>query len=167
MKKISNFFKMMLLTSSACFLGSITTVGLKNNDVVSDKKQCKNSINENKIITKEIDAKLIGADKGIITIKYTTPSECKITSCSWSFLATGNFNFNGGKFIYDGVEYTITEIGWGVFSIRAGFDCHFINCNLTIPSTIKKIDNEAFFSIVHLLIIKKLLALISKKELNT
>ena len=136
----------MLLTSSACFLGSITTVGLKNNDVVSDKKQCKNSINENEIITKKIDAKLIGADKGIITIKYTTPSECKITSCSWSFLATGNFNFNGGKFIYDGVEYTITEIGWGVFSIRAGFDCHFINCNLTIPSTIKKIDNEAFFS---------------------
>ena len=136
----------MSITSLTCFLGSITTVGLKNNDVVSDKKQCKNSINENKIITKEIDAKLIGADKGIITIKYTTPSECKITSCSWSFLATGNFNFNGGKFIYDGVEYTITEIGWGVFSIRAGFDCHFINCNLTIPSTIKKIDNEAFFS---------------------
>ena len=58
----------MLLTSPACFLGSITTVGLKNNDVVSDKKQCKNSINQNEIITKEIDAKLIGADKGTITI---------------------------------------------------------------------------------------------------
>ena len=67
-KKISKIFKMMSITSLACFLGSITTVGLKNNDVVSDKKQCKNSINENKIITKEIDAKLIGADKGTITI---------------------------------------------------------------------------------------------------
>ena len=117
MKKISNFFKMMLLTSSVCFLGSITTVGLKNNDVVSDKKQCKNSINENKIITKEIDAKLIGADKGTITIEYTTPSECKITSCSSSFLATGNFNFNGGKFVCDGVEYTIVEIGESAFYV--------------------------------------------------
>ena len=111
MKKISNIFKMMSITSLTCFLGSITTVGLKNNDVVSDKKQCKNSINENKIITKEIGAKLIGADKGRITIEYTNPSECKITNCSLRFLASGNFNFNGGKFIYDGVEYTITEIG--------------------------------------------------------
>ena len=111
MKKISNFFKMMSITSLTCFLGSITTVGLKNNDVVSDKKQCKNSINENEIITKKIDAKLIGADKGTITIEYTTPSKCKITSCSISFLASGDFNFNGGKFVYDGVEYTIVEIG--------------------------------------------------------
>ena len=28
----------MSITSLTCFLGSITTVGLKNNDVVSDKK---------------------------------------------------------------------------------------------------------------------------------
>ena len=111
MKTINKIFKMMSITSLACFLGSITTVGLKNNDVVSDKKQCKNSINENEIITKKIDAKLIGADKGTITIEYTAPSECKITSCSSSFLASGDFNFNGGKFVYDGVEYTIVEIG--------------------------------------------------------
>ena len=143
MKKISNIFKMMSITSLACFLGSITTVGLKNNDVVSDKKQCKNSINENKIITKEIDAKLIGADKGTITIEYTTLSECKITSSSSSFLATGNFNFNGGKFVYDGVEYTIVEIGESAFHVV--FNWHFINCNLTIPSTIKKIDTGAFY----------------------
>ena len=111
MKKISNIFKMMSITSLTCFLGSITTVGLKNNDVVSDKKQCKNSINENKVITKKIDAKLIGADKGTITIEYTTPSACKITGCSSSFLASGYFNFNGGRFVCDGIEYTITEIG--------------------------------------------------------
>ena len=116
MKKISNIFKMMSITSLTCFLGGITTVGLKNNDVISDKKQCKNSINKNKTITKEIDAKLIGADKGTITIEYTNPSECKITSCSSSFLATGDFNFNGGKFVYDGVEYTIVEIGESAFS---------------------------------------------------
>ena len=111
MKTINKIFKMMSITSLTCFLGSITTVGLKNNDVVSDKKQCKNSINQDEIITKKIDAKLIGADKGTITIEYTTPSKCKITSCSISFLASGDFNFNGGKFVYDGVEYTITEIG--------------------------------------------------------
>ena len=119
MKKISNIFKMMSITSLTCFLGSITTVGLKNNDVVSDKKQCKNSINENEIITKKIDAKLIGADKGTITIEYTTPSECKITSCSISFLASGDFNFNGGKFVYDGVEYTIVEIGPEAFDVSS------------------------------------------------
>ena len=143
MKTINKIFKMMSITSLTCFLGSITTVGLKNNDVVSDKKQCKNSINENEIITKKIDAKLIGADKGTITIEYTTPSECKITSCSSSFLASGDFNFNGGKFVHDGVEYTITEIG------NYAFKCdynhwYFKNCNLTIPSTIKKIDAFAF-----------------------
>ena len=117
MKKISNFFKMMSITSLTCFLGNITTVSLKNNDVISDKKQCKNSINENIIITKKIDAKLIGADEGTITIEYTTPSECKITDCSSRFLASGNFNFNGGKFVYDGVEYTIVEIGESAFHV--------------------------------------------------
>ena len=143
MKKISNIFKLISITSLTCFLGSITTVGLKNNDVVSDKKQCKNSINENKIITKKIDAKLIGADKGTITIEYTTPSECKITDCSLNFLATGDFNFNGGKFVCDGVEYTIVEIGSKAF--KANDIWNFINCNLTIPSTIKKIDDCAFY----------------------
>ena len=142
MKKISNFFKMISIISLTCFLGSITTVGLKNNDVVSDKKQCKNSINKNQIITKDIDAKLIGANKGTITIEYTTPSECKITDCSWNFLASGNFNFNGGKFVYDGVEYTIVEIGLKAFDVFKNW--YFINCNLTIPSTIKKIDDGAF-----------------------
>ena len=47
----------MSITSLTCFLGSITTVGLKNNDVISDKKQCKNSINQDEIITKKIDLK--------------------------------------------------------------------------------------------------------------
>ena len=143
MKKISNIFKLISITSLTCFLGSITTVGLKNNDVVSDKKQCKNSINQDEIITKTIDAKLIGADKGTITIEYTNPSECKITSCSSSFLASGDFHFNGGKFVCDGVEYTIVEIGRGAFD-ASSFNWHFINCNLTIPSTIKKIDDGAF-----------------------
>ena len=44
----------MSITSLTCFLGSITTVGLKNNDVVSNKKQCKNSINQDEIITKKL-----------------------------------------------------------------------------------------------------------------
>mgnify|MGYP003564698919 CR=1 FL=1 len=144
MKKISNIFKIMSITSLTCFLGSITTVGLKNNDVVSDKKQCKNSINKNQIITKEIDAKLIGADKGTITIEYINPSACRIKSCSWNFLASGNFNFNGGKFVCDGVEYTIAGIGSGAFNVSY-YNWHFINCNLTIPSTIKKIDDCAFY----------------------
>ena len=143
MKKISNIFKMISLTSLTCFLGSITTVGLKNNDVVSDKKQCKNSINEDKTITKEIDAKLIGANKGTITIEYTTPSECKITSCSSSFLASGDFNFNGGKFTYDGVEYTIVEIGHDSFCSDTAW--YFKECNLTIPASIKKIGDYAFY----------------------
>ena len=142
MKKISNIFKMMSITSLTCFLGSITTVGLKNNDIVSDKKQCKNSINKNEIITKEIDAKLIGANKGTITIEYTTPSECKITSCSSSFLASGDFNFNGGKFTYDGVEYTIVEIGHDSFCSDTAW--YFKECNLTIPASIKKIGDRAF-----------------------
>ena len=157
----------MSITSLTCFLGSITTVGLKNNDVVSDKKQCKNSINENEIITKKIDAKLIGADKGTITIEYTNPSECKITDCSWSFLASGDFNFNGGKFVYDGVEYIITGIGPDAFRVCDNW--HFINCNLTIPSAIKKFMIMLFITILLIvyLLIKKLLALISKKGLNT
>ena len=144
MKKISNIFKLISITSLTCFLGNITTVGLKNNDVVSDKKQCKNSISENKIITKEIDAKLIGADKGTITIEYTTPSECKIISCSSSFLASGDFNFNGGKFVYDGVEYTISEIANDAFS-PSSTGLYFKECNLTIPASIKKIRDSAFY----------------------
>ena len=107
------------------------------------KNNVKNNINENEIITKKIDAKLIGADKGTITIEYTTPSECKITDCSLSFLASGDFNFNGGKFVYDGVEYTIVEIGESAFHVIINW--YFINCNLTIPSTIKKIGDQAFY----------------------
>ena len=36
-KKISNFFKMMLLTSSACFLGNITSISFKNTNIINDK----------------------------------------------------------------------------------------------------------------------------------
>ena len=145
MKKISKIFKMMSITSLTCFLGSIITVGLKNNDVVSDKKQCKNSVNENEIITKKIDAKLIGADKGTITIEYITPSECKITNCSSNFLASGDFNFNGGKFTYDGTEYVISEIASDAFSCPSSTDWYFKECNLTIPASIKKIGDQAFY----------------------
>ena len=148
MKKISNIFKMMSITSLTCFLGSITTVGLKNNDIVSDKKQCKNSINKNEIITKKIDAKLIGADKGTITIEYTNPSECKITSCSSSFLASGDFNCNGGKFTYDGTEYIISEIAYDAFH-PSWTGWYFKKCKLTIPSTIKKIGDRAFYGNSH------------------
>ena len=61
MKKITNIFKMMSIISLTCFLGSITTVGLKNNDVVSDKKQCKNSINENELsVLHSLDSPVVG-----------------------------------------------------------------------------------------------------------
>ena len=79
-----------------------------------------------------------------------------------------DFNFNSGQFVCDGVEYIIVEIGNNAFKCDYN-DWYFKNCNLTIPSTIKKIDDRAFFVIlliIHLLI-KKLLILILKKELNT
>lgn len=80
--------------------------------------------------------KKLGADEGYIDIEYTDPSHCKITDRHW-FAASKSFNFNGGKFIQDGIEYTITELGLSAFFCLI-VDWNFKECNLTIPGTIKK-----------------------------
>ena len=94
------------------------------------------SISYNEITKKSIDAKKLGADKGYIDIEYTDPSHCKITDRHW-FAASKSFNFNGGKFIQDGIEYTITELGLSAFFCLI-VDWNFKECNLTIPGTIEK-----------------------------
>ena len=63
---------------------------------------------------------------------------------SHEFVATGDFNFNGGKFKFNDVEYTITEIGDNAFKCGCD-DWYFKRCNLTIPSTVKKIGDYAFY----------------------
>ena len=142
MKKISKFCKLMLGVSSACFAGGIAAAYVNSTAIVNNKTQALNNTKNDNVQTKEIDAKLIGADEGKVTIEYTNPSECKIVSCS-DFRATGDYNFNGGKFSLNGVEYTITEIGDNAFH-PGYFDKFFVECNLTIPSTIKKIGKKAF-----------------------
>ena len=92
-----------------------------------------------------ISSKYIGAnEKSTFTFSYADPKHIKITGVSSNFEATGDFDFNGGKFKYNGIEYTITEIGSDVFKI-SGFGWYFKNCNLTIPSTIKIIGSCAFW----------------------
>lgn len=142
MKKISKFCKLMLGVSSACFAGGIAAAYVNSTAIVNNKTQALNNTKNDNVQTKEIDAKLIGADEGKVTIEYTNPSECKIVSCS-DFRATGDYNFNGGKFSLNGVEYTITEIGDNAFH-PGYFDKFFVECNLTIPSTIKKIGKKSF-----------------------
>ncbi|MDY2887288.1 MAG: leucine-rich repeat domain-containing protein, partial [Malacoplasma sp.] len=127
-----------MLTSSACFLGNIVSVCLKDKNALSNTK-----ITDERI--KKIDAKLIGANHGTIDVKFIV-NECTILAACSDFLAAKNFNFNGGKFIYEKVEYTITEIWHDAFSLKTkkSIDCYFQNCNLTIPSTIKKVGDFAF-----------------------
>ena len=142
MKKISKFCKLMLGVSSACFVGGIAAAYVNSTAIVNNKTQALNNTKNDNVQTKEIDAKLIGADEGKVTIEYTNPSECKIVSCS-DFRATGDYNFNRGKFSLNGVEYTITEIGDEAFycnSVR----WFFKKCNLTIPASIKRIGKDAF-----------------------
>ena len=136
----------MLLTSSACFLGNITSISFKNTNVINDKSFNKVNLKADNEGKKVIDAKLIGADKGKIKVEFKG-NECAIIKAYDDFLASGNFNFNNGKFTYEEVEYTITKIENGAFCI---FDNEFRiwffkKCNLTIPSTIKKIGDRAFY----------------------
>ena len=137
MKKISKFCKLMLGVSSACFAGGIAAAYVNSTAIVNNKTQALNNTKNDNVQTKEIDVKLIGADEGKVTIEYTNPSECKIISCS-DFRATGDYDFNRGKFSLNGVQYTITEIGDNAFH-PGYFDKFFVECNLTIPSTIKKL----------------------------
>ena len=95
--------------------------------IINNKTQALNNTKNDNVQTKEIDAKLIGADEGKVTIEYTNPSECKIISCS-NFRATGDYNFNGGKFSLNGVKYTITEIGDNAF--HPGYFDKFFVCDI-------------------------------------
>ena len=136
----------MLLTSSACFLGNITSISFKNTNIINDKSFNKVNLKADNEGKKVIDAKLIGADKGRIKVEFKG-NECSIIKAYDDFLASGNFNFNNGKFTYEEVEYTITKIENGAFCISDNeFNIWFFKeCNLTIPSTIKKISDRAFY----------------------
>ena len=66
--------------------------------------------------SKTINSKYIGGDSNsTFDFDYLDPKQTKITGVSSKFVATGNFNFNGGKFTYDGTEYVISEITHDVF----------------------------------------------------
>ena len=57
-----------------------------------------------------------------------------------SFLTNEDFNFNGGKFTYEGVEYTINEIRDDVFE-----ECLDITTKkLILPNCVKTTGNKAF-----------------------
>ena len=69
--------------------------------------------------------------------------------CFWfifnfiSFFTNGDFNFNGGKFTYEGVEYTINEIGDDVFE-----ECLDITTKkLILPNSVKTTGNKAFLDV--------------------
>ena len=88
-------------------------------------------------------AKNIGATSGSFFFQILNENrDVRIVSVNSNFKAV-DFNFNGGKFTYDRVEYTITEIGDEAFysnSVR----WFFKKCNLTIPASIKRIGKDAF-----------------------
>ena len=93
----------------------------------------------------EISSKYIGANE-ISKFAFIGSSykQAKITDVSYEFVVTGNFNFNDGKFTYDGTEYVISEIGYDAFCPSSD-GWYFKECKLTIPSTIKKIGDRAFY----------------------
>ena len=135
MKK-TDIFKIIFGAIPTCFLGGIAGA-YSNNTVINNIKATNN---DNDI--KTISAALFGTKKGTVDVKFTG-HECTIVKANHDFVATGNFNFNGGKFTYDRVEYTITEIGDEAFycnSVR----WFFKKCNLTIPASIKRIGKDAF-----------------------
>ena len=93
----------------------------------------------------EISSKYIGAnEKSTFTFHGPSYKQTKITDVSSKFVATGNFNFNGGKFTYNQTEYVISEIAHDTFHPNPD-SWYFKECKLTIPSTIKKIGDRAFY----------------------
>ena len=66
--------------------------------------------------SKTVNSKYIGGDSNsTFDFNYLDPKQIKITGISSNFVVTGNFNFNGGKFTYDGTEYVISEITHDAF----------------------------------------------------
>ncbi|MDY2887300.1 MAG: leucine-rich repeat protein [Malacoplasma sp.] len=143
MKK-TNIFKIILGLIPACFLSSISAVYNINNkaqNINTARKPTDEEIED--LETLKIDATLIGAVKGTFTVKCIG-NYCVLVKVSNNFLATGDFNFNGGKFWYRGTEYIIYAIAPHAFEISwCGW--YFKNCNLTIPSTIRSIGDYAFY----------------------
>ncbi|MDD6144924.1 MAG: leucine-rich repeat protein, partial [Mycoplasmataceae bacterium] len=106
-------------------------------------------------ISKTINSKYIGGDSNsTFDFNYFDPKQTKISGVSSKFVATGNFNFNGGKFTYDGTEHVISEITHDAFN-PGSFSWYFKKCNLTIPASIKKIGDRAFYGNSHNIFLSK------------
>ena len=66
----------------------------------------------------EISSKYIGANEnGTFTFRGPSYKQTKITGVSGEFAATGNFNFNDGKFKYNGTEYVICSKPYIIFYV--------------------------------------------------
>ena len=78
MKKISKFCKLMLGVSSACFAGGIAAAYLNSTAIVNNKTQALNNTKNDNVQTKEIDAKLIGADEGKLLLNIQIQANVKL-----------------------------------------------------------------------------------------
>ena len=78
MKKISKFCKLMLGVSSVCFAGGIAAAYLNSTAIVNNKTQALNNTKNDNVQTKEIDAKLIGADEGKLLLNIQIQANVKL-----------------------------------------------------------------------------------------
>ena len=87
---------------------------------------------------------------GYVTIEFNhnNPLDCKIISvkdfCVGSGLSQETFDFNKGKFNYEGIDYQITSIGKDALR-PSSISSFFSDIILQIPSTIKTIEDGAFY----------------------
>ena len=87
---------------------------------------------------------------GYVTIEFNhnNPLDCKIISvkdfCVGSGLSQEAFDFNKGKFNYEGINYQITSIGKDALR-PSSISSFFSDIILQIPSTIKTIEDGAFY----------------------
>ena len=87
---------------------------------------------------------------GYVTIEFNhnNPLDCKIISvkdfCVGSGLTQETFDFNKGKFNYEGIDYQITSIGKDALR-PSSMSSFFSDVILQIPSTIKTIEDGAFY----------------------
>ena len=87
---------------------------------------------------------------GYVTIEFNhnNPLDCKIISvkdfCVGSGLSQEAFDFNKGKFNYEGIDYQITSIGKDALR-PSSISSFFSDIILQIPSTIKTIEDGAFY----------------------
>ena len=87
---------------------------------------------------------------GYVTIEFNhnNPLDCKIISvkdfCVGSGLSQETFDFNKGKFNYEGIDYQITSIGKDALR-PSSMSSFFSDIILQFPSTIKTIEDGAFY----------------------